>query len=441
MGKIQHIAETLQSAFEELQVSVGEDRIEDASILIHAAMGGSGRTYHGHDHIFALADASLDPNQKIAALFHDIVYYQVDNGFPKDITFYLSPYIDDTGNEVVVGEEAGDTLVKQLLLGVFDYQPGDSLSIFGGLNEFCSAAVAVEIYHDLDVKSILGICACIEATIPFRGINVGDVLQGRIQALRRRYNLEITDDDIVHMVECAIDLANRDVENFSHSPAALLSNTWRLLPETNSSLRATASYSVSDYRLAIQKMDLFFRQLNPGCIYQQFGVIPGALEYKRLEKIAEKNVQIAREYLHASFVTAAILEALAIQSGGNIPMALLTGDIDGSDSDQLSSFLPVLTTSASDLSLYVLKLLGHKTEEVADFDVHNSPLTLHIYQSLGTPRIKQIGMHALEMVDGRIDALTFLRRLPRELAIGIIKAAAMMARTRTDRLLQLIDEL
>jgi len=73
-------------------------------------------------------------------------------------------------------------------------------------------------------KELLKITTCIEATIPFRS-------QAEIE-------------DIVRL---AVVLANKDIENFSVLDAGLfLDNTWKLLPETNMSLRFKAAYSIKE---------------------------------------------------------------------------------------------------------------------------------------------------------------------------------------------------
>ena len=64
-------------------------------------------------------------------------------------------------------------------------------------------------------------------------------------------------DVLDHAVCRAVRVGNRDVENFSDNDAArFLDNTWKLLPESNPALHSPMVYTVRDYRIALQKMEV-----------------------------------------------------------------------------------------------------------------------------------------------------------------------------------------
>ena len=65
--------------------------------------------------------------------------------------------------------------------------------------------------------------------------------------------------DIPDMIRNAVILSNKDVGSFGEPDAAsFLDSTWKLLPETNISLRRAEDYTIKDYRTSIQKMEGFF---------------------------------------------------------------------------------------------------------------------------------------------------------------------------------------
>ena len=94
MGTLQQIIRVFQRAFDQLQVYASLKTLEELSIMIHRAMSAGSRLYHRYEHVFALADPS-DPLQTLAALYHDLIYYNVDKEFPPEIWPILAPYIQE----------------------------------------------------------------------------------------------------------------------------------------------------------------------------------------------------------------------------------------------------------------------------------------------------------------------------------------------------------
>ncbi len=66
-----------RDAFDGLGVDISLLRLEALGIMVHEAMTVQGRSFHTPEHIFNLADAT-NPVQALAALFHDVVYYEID---------------------------------------------------------------------------------------------------------------------------------------------------------------------------------------------------------------------------------------------------------------------------------------------------------------------------------------------------------------------------
>jgi hypothetical protein len=69
-------------AFRALSVSVDMAQSERLAMVVQFAMDSKVRAYHTTAHIFGLCEG-LNPCQVLAALFHDLVYYQLDGGPPE----------------------------------------------------------------------------------------------------------------------------------------------------------------------------------------------------------------------------------------------------------------------------------------------------------------------------------------------------------------------
>ena len=91
-GTIQRLISIFNHAFQQLNVEVDLCTLENLAVLIHKAMTVQARNYHSLDHVFAFVDEA-DPVPTLAALFHDMVYYQIDQGFLPEIQEIISPYI------------------------------------------------------------------------------------------------------------------------------------------------------------------------------------------------------------------------------------------------------------------------------------------------------------------------------------------------------------
>src|SRR3954469_9524245 len=81
---VHDIVNALWRALHELGSNVDTDDIERWGFSIHAALSAAGREFHNHDHVIELAREG-DTIEIIAALYHDAVYIQVDQGPPRTL--------------------------------------------------------------------------------------------------------------------------------------------------------------------------------------------------------------------------------------------------------------------------------------------------------------------------------------------------------------------
>jgi hypothetical protein len=223
------------------------------------------------------------------------------------------------------------------------------------MNEFLSAMVAVrQLEPHISTVQLAQIALCIAATIPFKNKNDGvnptymEQLYHNIQVTRQRLpsllsspsssfssSSTTTHDDTdqddafwIASVQLAARLANEDVANFGTNDRYwFLDNTWSLLPETNTSLRSEYLYTILNYHEAVFKMNGFFRFLQPDMIFASFRSVPSDEHVAYLTTQATCNLTLGQKYIRAKLVSASVLAAFAVLTGGDAPISIFMGDL------------------------------------------------------------------------------------------------------------------
>lgn len=446
VGTVQKLITIFSESFQKLGQEVPLGKLEDLAVTIHRAMTVHARHFHTLEHVFSFVDQE-DPIRTLAALYHDIVYYQVDMGFSPQIWQIISPYITQSnGDFFVAADISPDDRVAVLMLDIFDLQPGQKLSSVAALNEFLSGLVmARQLSGIVPEKDLLRMTLCIEATIPFRGRNAAgqnhfESMEARLPAILAKYGIDLSKEDLVQIIQTSVIFANKDIENFAEAdPGRFLDNTWKLLPETNAALRLPDVYSIGTYRMALQKMVQFFNGLDPDSVFNQYRGVPADDDFAMMASRAHNNITVAREYLKIKILSMVILEALAVATGGDAPVSLFMGDVprEGVSIKRLEYYLPEMPTPAwVDANATIFRLLDSGRASDTSFDMRNSPLSLFIYKTIPLETIEQYLEIAQEMIQGKISAHEFLTRLDKKLVSPIAQASSIMVYTRRAALMQ-----
>jgi hypothetical protein len=447
-GTIQRSINLLRTALDSLGAGLPLMEVERLAVAINRAMTAEARSFHTPEHIFTLVDPR-DPLLTLAALFHDLVYFNIDHGFIPEIEAAIGSGIEKTGGDLRLNPVAADAAML-ICRGVFGYAPDQVLSPLCGMNELLSALVMNRsLAAVVPPADLLAATACIEATIPFRrssaeGRSPSTILRDRVERTAWDIGIAMDGTTMDGIVKRAVSFANRDVANFAEREVArFLDNTWKLLPESNPSLRTQGVYTIGSYRVAMQKMEGFLRTLDPATIFGQFKGVPSDTAYAGMRRRAERNVATAAAYLGVKLLAASILEALAAATGGDAPVALFMGDIGAkAKGSRLEDHLPRQPKAPAlpvDPTLH--DLLAYGRAGASSFDLQNSPLSLFVYLSLGAEGVADGLAAARRMFDGTLPARGFLGGLPPRLAAGIARACSRMACTRQEALLGLAAEL
>jgi hypothetical protein len=433
---VHSIVTALWRALRGLGAPVETSEVERWGFSIHATLSAAGREFHNHDHVIDLASVE-DPLEVIAALYHDAVYIQVDEGPPRSMRAEMDRAfaLEDDGWRLVPGAAAPPT---GDVLAVFGRRAGDLVTPTSGLNELASALVAaIQLEHALDRDQRIALAACIEQTIPFR-LDPVTPLHDRLAGLG------LAGAALDETLERAVRVGNRDVENFAENDAArFLDNTWKLLPESNPALHAPMVYTVRDYRIALQKMEAFLATLPAERVFHTYKGEPRPEIHARRVARTTGNLDLAVRYLRAKLFSIALVEAIAELTGGDVPLDYFMGGLKNADRSamrRIEQYLPHLG-HRPDIDPPLHRLLAEGRASESSFDVKPSPLGAFLHSTVGEAAV----MHGVELAKrwwgGASDPHAFLASLPARPVAAIARAAANIMESRRDRLFALAERL
>lgn len=439
-GMLHRLIDVLMDASRRLGMSCECGEFERMAITIHRSMSYQSRQFHTLEHVFGFLEGA-DPETVLAAVFHDLVYYQIDDGLPPDLRGLLGRYLRREESALMLsGPSNPPDVAYSLCLAVFGFRDGQPLDPYKGLNEFLSAlALALLVGPHVSRNALVAALACIEASIPFRKADPGgqgpsEALAARLRTLPAMGLADLDGGMADRMVARSVAFGNVDVRDFCLPDAGLfLSNTWKLLPESNASLRRQGAFSIREYRVALQKTRGFFRSLDPAAVYHSYRGLPDAARMKDLAQATKRNLALADTYLRAKLIAAAFLEAAALVSGGDAPVALFMGDIpaEGERMETLLDRLPASTVpSWLDEGNEVYRLLRDGRLEESSFDLRNSPLALYFYNRLEPHAWASMSEACEAFFSGTLAPDDFLVRVPASLRADLIKGCAAMVPTR-----------
>lgn len=442
------LARLLERSLEEAQAGLGAapsaEEIESSTFLVFRAMTGRSRDYHGVSHIFNVAEG-LPALARLAAIYHDVVYFSVDGGYPPNVRERICDVVVHRGERIFLTGPPDELMAD--LATIFGFSPGQELRHESGLSEYLSAALAVrELCGLLELRDLWAVAACIEATIPFRvevqGMTPDELLGQRLGCLRRG-DTALTDGEVDSIRILAIRMSNADVGSFGQPDLGkFLGNTWRLLLETHPEFHKVDACSIGSYREALAGVEGFLSNLDPRVIFRQRGTTPGNDEFQALIEHADSNLRGAAEYLRANIAAMVVLEALAELTGGEGPISYFTGAMDSEQPliHDLPQHAGILTNSTPPpLDVEVLNLLKFGHARVNGFDTAASPLVACLYGLLGTAGIAELVRRAGEVHAGKQDWRWFLAVLPREVVSSVATAISRIAVARKDRFREFLD--
>lgn len=434
----------LKLAVASLGGDAASPRLFDMAGLIIQSMTGPWRSFHTPEHIFDVGSGGT-PVEVVAALFHDLVYAQVDSGIHVNLARYLASYVRENAKGLVI-DPTDDAPAEDLemVMTLFGFERGQVLSPFAGLNEFLSALLAVRILEGVLPKPVCAqIAACIEATVPFRspqadGKTCSQLLLERLMLANQNHALGLDEATCKETVLMGVRVANRDIGNFaSEHPTEFLNNTWNLIPETNHDLVSTNTYTVKGYRISLQKMEGFLGFLQPSAVFRQFAQEPSDQEHQRRLDLTLRNLEVARLYLRLKLLSIALIESLSLSLGEEVSLSSIMGKLPGKVDFpiQFENYLPVIANpyqAQNDQEVIVMDLLetGRSAESV--HDARHSPVASYMVKAMGIQASLQLLEQARSFFAGKITGDDFLTHAPAEVVQGLRGAMVAVFERRAD---------
>ena len=443
MSLTKELYDKIKDNFKKLDRKVPDLQMEQLSFLAFNAYEGSSRFFHDLNHIFSVAD-SEDPLAFFAGIFHDIVYLQVDGTLVPEVAKVLKATVIKTDKGMKITPEAGDRLALACFK-IFGKTPEQTFTPFDGLNEITSALVAIDALGAfLSPKECLQIATMIEATIPFRAQSRDNdwVLQveKRLPLAASALGLNFTHAEVKHTITQAVLMANRDVASFASTDTGLfMHGTWQLLAESNFSLRNASTYTTAEYRIALNKTLEFFFTLKPENIFHYYNeTITQHSVDARISRV-KQNLSVGINYLTIKTVTAMLFENIALETGGDGPMAYFAGDLADTNKEakRIEDYLPQtqFKEPLSDLE----KLLAFGRTSLVGHDIQNSPAATYIYASCGLDLFRVLIEIGSRVSAGKANRLEFFRTFPQEVFQNFIQAFKHMAPARNEGLNKILS--
>jgi hypothetical protein len=438
-SSINSTAQLLKKTLTKISVSdgVSDKFCEELSCFLNRSYSTRNRAFHTIHHAQDVARVTSEsPTAQLAALFHDVVYFQVDWARRPELRNLFSPF-EITLDKKLIIPNTNDTWAAALL-DVFGYNEGDELHSLRGLNELLSAWVAIQkLRGKISTLKLLKVVACIQATIPVWSYsNFKDApfrLKHNIQVAANRIRIKIPTGFLDEALAEATEVANQDVMSFAAaSPRTFLYNSWSLIAESNPALQGP-HFTISQYKEAIAKMTNFITNLNPELIFRQFNNRPDTSEMNRLRDMATTNLRVGAHYLQLRLTEVCIVDAIAQMSGGDGPLEMFVGPRihrRGDQAHNIEAFLKGAVPKLKRNHDEVKSLLAKESAFRSSFDSKGAPIASYLFHRLTDTESEIIFNLTHQYLRGEISSETYLIGFRPELIREITLAVANVASTR-----------
>jgi hypothetical protein len=200
-------------------------------------------------------------------------------------------------------------------------------------------------------------------------------------------------------------------------------------------LAAIGVYTLRDYREALTRMQIFLQGLRPERVFHHYAGFPQAEEFERLTTVAASNIAFALSFLQLKMTSISIIEALALETGGNCPVSMFLGDIRSTfgTPERVEDYLPS-GPKTQELDTQILQVLEKGRPEDSRNDLTVSPLTAYMYRCLGVAGSATALANAQHMASGAMQPARFLATLPPGMMEIVIDACARIAISRREKL-------
>lgn len=440
---IHRIESLLEDSVKELRSSGGDDcpsTAENMSLspvanLIYDSMTTPGRVYHAMQHVFEMSREMNDPILIISALFHDVIYYSIDQAFSEEQSDALRGVLLADTQQLTLASEFDDPLVK-MVVSLYGFQPGSPLPKLG-TNEFLSAMIGVRVMSKyLSYSQLVQIATCIEATIPFRSTEEGrspmDRLYDRLLPLAKGQSEEW----MIDTVRKAAVTANYDLSSFDSTDRDFfMDSSWKLLPEARPILLredCPLSEFLNELR-ALQGRTKFLQSAVPR-IFQCFRDSPTESDMEEKKRMTYENLDVVNEYSQIRLLQVLVLAEFVDVMGEDpqtIParscLRMDVPEVPGGPSENLTP-----------IQKEIRNWLVNGRRAGFSWDPAASPLAAYLYDTLGPEGVNKAVDVANKQEAGSHELLKFL---PKNVVLTVASRLGTVLPDRAERLLQVPEKL
>ena len=403
--------------------------------LIYDSMQTPGRVYHAMQHVFEMSREMKDPILILSALFHDVIYYSIDQKFSKEQAEALEGVMQPGTLQLTLATEFSDPLVK-MVVDLYGFLPGSPLPKLG-TNEFLSAMIGVRVMSRfLGYSHLVQIATCIEATIPFRNTEDGKTPMDRLYDRLVPVSKAKPEEWLVETVRMAAVTANYDLSSFDSTDRDFfMDSSWKLLPEARPILLredCPLAEFLNEIR-ALQGRTKFLQGAVPR-IFQCFRDQPTEAEMEEKKRMTHENLKVVNEYSQIRLLQVLVLVEF-VDVMGEDPQTIPLRSC-------LRMELPPAPEGEPDNLSSVQKEIRNwlVNGRRADFswDPAASPLAAYLYDTLGPDGVRQAIAIANGQEPGSHELLKFL---PKNVVLTIASRLGQCLPDRAERLLQVPEKL
>jgi hypothetical protein len=439
------------SAFKTLEKEIPDEEIEKLAVEIVRAMGSWLRDYHKPEHSIDVARGQTAFGQ-LAGIFHDCVYVQVDPSWRKTCERHLGNFIpseDLTLNTQSIFKSE-ENLTRKAIVLLFGMERSADVKPGKGINEFLSSLVMESMLRKyLTAKEILSVAACIEATIPFRKVDLeghtpADRLHQRLTKAMAMIDQSISSLELEDIIWACRGIVESDLSSFAAVKFnVFISNTWNVMNENNPALQNTFFF-VSEYRKAVYGVVPFLQSLNPEQMFWTPQKEKGSKSAKMIV-YAKRNLAWGVYYLRIVGLALSIVEAVALETGGDLPYETLVGPLRRGREhvpESVGAFLSHSDSRPLDArEKEIFLLLKNGREMRARFDRKDCPIGAYIFQILSPKKLERLMRSAELFHAGKLSGKNLLRELPLSVAKEVITAISRTLSVRETKMDFLLSEL
>lgn len=353
--------------------------------LIYNSMTTSGRVYHSMMHVFDISQTMNGPILILSALFHDVIYYQIDKTFDQAQIEALEGLLVPDSEPLKLRPSFDDTLINSII-ELYGLEPGSELPK-SGTNEFLSAIIGGRLLQKwLSQEHLIQIATCIEATIPFRPVIDGKTPMDRLYDRLAAVASEKSESWLVETVRMAAATANCDLCSFdSNDRDFFLDSSWKLIPEGRPILLEEdcplMEFLLECYALMGRS---FFLQGAVPKIFQSFRQVPSASEMEDKQRKTRDNLSLVIVYGEVRLLQMMCLVAFS-KAVGEDPLTVPLRPYLTLEVLETTKANTTLTSTERQIRHWLVS--GRRAS--FDWDPASSSLGRYLFDTLGTKGISE----------------------------------------------------